>query len=121
MKAIILNLIAWGTLPIMDGMAKYLSTQMHFVEVVWARYFFMVDPPVGNKGGSNQSQKGTRAEVFNTLDWISRANRKLWKINPVAGADSDFISRFGVLPFDPTEVAKVEKKRSKTVEEDASC
>ena len=26
----------------MDGMAKYLSTQMHFVEVVWARYFFMV-------------------------------------------------------------------------------
>ena len=42
MKAIILNLIAWGTLPIMDGMAKYLSTEMHFVEVVWARYFFMV-------------------------------------------------------------------------------
>ena len=42
MKAIILNLIAWGTLPIMDGMAKYLSTQMHFIEVVWARYFFMV-------------------------------------------------------------------------------
>ena len=42
MKAIILNLLAWGTLPIMDGMAKYLSTQMHFVEVVWARYFFMV-------------------------------------------------------------------------------
>ena len=42
MKAIILNLIAWGTLPIMDGMAKYLSTEMHFLEVVWARYFFMV-------------------------------------------------------------------------------
>ena len=42
MKAIILNLIAWSTLPIMDGMAKYLSTQMHFLEVVWARYFFMV-------------------------------------------------------------------------------
>lgn len=42
MKAIILNLIAWGTLPIMDGIAKYLSTEMHFLEVVWARYFFMV-------------------------------------------------------------------------------
>ncbi len=42
MKAIILNLIAWSTLPIMDGMAKYLSTEMHFLEVVWARYFFMV-------------------------------------------------------------------------------
>ena len=42
MKAIVLNLIAWGTLPIMDGIAKYLSTQMHFLEVVWGRYFFMV-------------------------------------------------------------------------------
>ena len=42
MKAIVLNLIAWSTLPIMDGMAKYLSTQMHFLEVVWGRYFFMV-------------------------------------------------------------------------------
>ena len=42
MKAIILNLIAWSTLPIMDGIAKYLSTEMHFLEVVWARYFFMV-------------------------------------------------------------------------------
>ncbi len=42
MKAILLNLTAWGTLPIMDGMAKYLSTEMHFLEVVWTRYFFMV-------------------------------------------------------------------------------
>ena len=42
MKAIILNLTAWSVLPIMDGMAKHLSTEMHFIEVVWARYFFMV-------------------------------------------------------------------------------
>ena len=79
---------------------------------------FMVDPPIGNKGGSNQSQKGTRAEVFNTVDWISKANRKLWKMNPSHKGwnDADFVNRFGVLPFDPTEVAKVEKKRSKTVE-----
>ena len=26
----------------MDGMAKHLSTQIHFLEVVWGRYFFMV-------------------------------------------------------------------------------
>ena len=42
MKAIILNLIAWAVLPIMDGMAKHLSTEIHFLEVVWGRYFFMV-------------------------------------------------------------------------------
>ena len=42
MKAIILNLMAWAVLPIMDGMAKHLSTEIHFLEVVWGRYFFMV-------------------------------------------------------------------------------
>ena len=42
MKAIVLNLIAWSLLPIMDGLAKYLSTEIHFIQVVWARYFFMV-------------------------------------------------------------------------------
>ena len=42
MKAIILNLTAWSVLPIMDGMAKHLSTEIHFLQVVWGRYFFMV-------------------------------------------------------------------------------
>jgi drug/metabolite transporter (DMT)-like permease len=42
MKAIILNLIAWSLLPIMDGLAKYLSTEIHFIQIVWARYFFMM-------------------------------------------------------------------------------
>ena len=34
--------MAWAILPIMDGMAKHLSTEIHFLEVVWGRYFFMV-------------------------------------------------------------------------------
>ena len=42
MKAIILSLMAWAVLPVMDGMAKHLSTEIHFLEVVWGRYFFMV-------------------------------------------------------------------------------
>ena len=42
MKAIVFNLIAWSLLPIMDGLAKYLSTEIHFIQVVWARYFFMI-------------------------------------------------------------------------------
>tara|TARA_B100000029_G_C17383009_1_gene890515 strand:- start:24 stop:863 length:840 start_codon:yes stop_codon:yes gene_type:complete len=41
MKAILLNLTAWSVLPIMDGMAKYLSADMHFLQIVWGRYFFM--------------------------------------------------------------------------------
>jgi len=42
LKAIILNLMAWAILPIMDGMAKHLSTELPVIQVVWARYFFMV-------------------------------------------------------------------------------
>ena len=42
MKAILLNLSAWAILPVMDGMAKHLSADLPFIEVVWARYFFMV-------------------------------------------------------------------------------
>ena len=42
MKAVALNISAWMLLPVMDGMAKHLSTEIHFLQVVWGRYFFMV-------------------------------------------------------------------------------
>jgi len=48
--------------------------------------------------------------IFNTADWIQKANRQLWKINPGAGKDASFLNKFGVLPFDPTPVSKVQKK-----------
>ena len=41
MKAIALNISAWMLLPFMDGMAKFLSQDIHFLQVVWGRYFFM--------------------------------------------------------------------------------
>ena len=41
MKAIVLNISAWMLLPFMDGMAKFLSQDIHFLQVVWGRYFFM--------------------------------------------------------------------------------
>ena len=42
MKAIILNIMAWSILPVMDGLAKYLSLEMPVIQIIWARYFFMV-------------------------------------------------------------------------------
>ena len=41
MKAILLNISAWMLLPFLDGIAKHLSTEIHFLQVVWGRYFFM--------------------------------------------------------------------------------
>ena len=42
MKAIIFNLLAWVMLPIMDGVAKYLSADLPVLQITWARYFFTV-------------------------------------------------------------------------------
>ena len=42
MKAIIFNLSAWVMLPIMDGFAKYLSTDIPVLQITWARYFFTI-------------------------------------------------------------------------------
>ena len=42
MKAIILNLSAWVMLPIMDGIAKYLSSTLPVLQITWSRYFFTV-------------------------------------------------------------------------------
>ena len=42
MRAIILNLSAWAVLPFMDAIAKYLSAELSFFQITWARYFFTV-------------------------------------------------------------------------------
>ena len=42
MKAITFNLLAWVMLPIMDGFAKFLSTDLPVLQITWARYFFTV-------------------------------------------------------------------------------
>ena len=63
------------------------------------------DPKSKRSTGST----GDKPEVvFNTLDYINKADRKLWKINPNPGKDSDFLNRFGVLPFNPAAVEKEE-------------
>ena len=42
MKAITFNLLAWVMLPIMDGFAKYLSSDLPVLQITLARYFFTV-------------------------------------------------------------------------------
>jgi len=41
-KAIFYNLLAWTILPFMDTIAKYLSSDLSFFQITWARYFFTV-------------------------------------------------------------------------------
>ena len=42
MKAITFSLLGWMILPVMDGFAKYLSTDLPVLQITWARYFFTV-------------------------------------------------------------------------------
>ena len=42
MKGISYNLLAWAILPFMDTIAKYLSSELSFFQITWARYFFTV-------------------------------------------------------------------------------
>ena len=42
MLAYFLNISGWLLLPFMDGIAKYLSSEMHFIQIIWGRYFFMI-------------------------------------------------------------------------------
>jgi len=63
---------------------------------------FVLDPPDNPQGSqSSTTQENKIRNVFNTVDYINRADRSLWRINPTAGRDSDFFSQYGVLPFDP--------------------
>jgi hypothetical protein len=40
--------------------------------------------------------------IFNTVDYIDKATRRLWRTNPTATASSSIIDRYGICPFDPT-------------------
>jgi drug/metabolite transporter (DMT)-like permease len=42
MKAISFSLLGWMFLPVMDGLAKYLSADLPILQITWARYFFTV-------------------------------------------------------------------------------
>ena len=47
---------------------------------------------------SGPNSEIVRSEVFNTIDWINKANRKLWRTN--INDRGGFINQFGVCPFD---------------------
>lgn len=50
---------------------------------------------------SNLNQGPISNYVFNTADFIGKANRKLWRSNFKVDKESDFVNRYGVLPFNP--------------------
>ena len=77
------------------------------------------------KSGDRQSQyeivkveKGTNVDgqvrnIFDTVKYIDKANRKLWRIPPSSGKKDAFLNSYGIVPFKP----KIElKSKSADVE-----
>ena len=60
--------------------------------------YFSVAPPPKVVGRSKGSEGTKTREVFNTIDYITKANRQLWRTNVYARGG--FLNDYGVCPFD---------------------
>ncbi len=65
-------------------------------------YFSVPHPP--KKTGKSGSDSGKTAKVFNTLDYINKSNRKLWRTNVFDRGG--FLNDYGVCPFDTNILLK---------------
>jgi len=52
------------------------------------------------RGTTSTESTGQLENIFNTSEYIDKADRPLWKTNLVTTKDSEFVNRYGVSPFD---------------------
>ena len=62
---------------------------------------FRVDVKSEPKNSSKSTEGFETSVIFDTISFQNKADRKLWRINPSAGRDGDFLNKFGILPFRP--------------------
>ena len=62
---------------------------------------FRVDVKSEPKNSSKSTEGFDTSVIFDTISFQNKADRKLWRINPSAGRDGDFLNKFGILPFRP--------------------
>ena len=72
------------------------------------------DRPAGS-GVSSTESAGEVITIFNTADFIDKANRELWRTHPVVDKDSSFTNRFGITPKDPTLIYSGSEEGTHTI------
>lgn len=101
---------------------KYIESGVHEIRVSLEnglKYEKEVTKVIRKEDGSFKIvkvEKGTEVEgqvrnIFDTVRYIDKANRKLWRITPSAGKKDAFLNSHGIVPFKPKQ-----KLRSKPVE-----
>jgi len=83
----------WSDLTISASCGK-------FIKISGNKCKFVATERPKPKYSSSSSSEVTKV-IFNTADYIDKADRALWRIDPGAGRDAAFINRYGILPFDP--------------------
>ena len=77
------------------------ASKGRFINIVGNTCQFVVDPPPAPQvapAGSTVSEGIQTQNVFNTIDWIDKANRQLWRTN--VWGRGGFINDYGICPFD---------------------
>ena len=66
-------------------------------------------------GGTKETRKSnSQRNIFNTYEYRRKADRQLWKMNPIVKSNStnfSFLNKSGVTPFDPGRVQAIEATR----------
>ena len=82
-----------------------------FIKINGNKCKLIFDAPPSQSNSSKSIEGSETAVVFDTISFQNKADRKLWRIDPTAGRDGDFINKYGILPFNPIgDVAKKEDK-----------
>ena len=66
-------------------------------------------------GVSSTESAGKVTTIFNTADYIDKANRTLWRTNPVVAKDSSFTNRYGITPKDPSLIYSGSEEGTHTI------
>ena len=107
---------------------KYIESGVHQIHVSLEnglKYEKEVTKVIRKEDGSFEVvkvEKGTKVEgqvrnIFDTVKYIDKANRKLWRIPPSSGKKDAFLNSYGIVPFKPKPKLKSKSADVQFVEE----
>ena len=82
----------------------FTASQGRFFDINGLNAKYTIGDRPATSTGKSTEQEGNITTIFNSADYINKANRKLWRTHPIIDKDSNFTNRYGITPFDPTQI-----------------